>query len=247
MNEESYKAEDLQEYTGILTSPDARNEKFKMELKVEDNPVLKERWTEKNVSSIELEFRYNGGPSAMFFHNRHTCPLCLENKECREFESIRKIYDIFYANLHKLQFGDTFSIQAALINNKQSVLPAEIHSFERYQPLWVACTAKQLRLDDTPEGINKKYALEQQRLQQEREAEEKRIEEEEKRIEEEERRKEEEERRKNPGKWEKLEQWLAKYPNIIKIGGALLGATVLNQILLIFKGLKYIYRLIFPN
>ena len=216
MNEEPYKAGDLQEYTGILTSPDARNEKFKMELKVEDNPVLKERWTEKNVSSIELEFRYNGGPSAMFFHNRQTCPVCLENKECREYERIRKIYDIFYTNLHRLQFGDTFSIQAALINNRQSMLPAEIHSFENYQPLWVACTVKQLRLDDTPEGINKKYELEQQRLQREQEEEEKR--------------KEDEEQAQKDAKWrkikEKIHEFFGKSPYITQIITSVIGGLI---------------------
>ena len=55
MNEEPYKSGDLQEYSGILTSDDARNERFKMELKVEDNPVM-ERWTQKDKSTIELEF-----------------------------------------------------------------------------------------------------------------------------------------------------------------------------------------------
>ena len=178
MNEQPYDKEHLEKYTGILTSPDARSHTFKMELKAEDNPVLKERWTEKNVSSIELEFRYNGGPSTMFFHNRRTCPLYLENKECRECERIRKIYDIFEANLSQLQFGDTFRIKAALINNDQSVLPAEIRNFENYQPLLVACAESRLRLDDTPEGINKKYELEQQRLQREHEEEERRKEEE---------------------------------------------------------------------
>ena len=166
MNEQPYKVEHLQEYTGILTSDDARSEKFKMELKVEDNPVM-ERWTQKNESSIELEFRYNGGPSTMFFHNRHTC----ETIECPKCERMQERYDIFSGNLDHLQFGDTFRITAALINNKQSVLPAEIHSFENYQPLLAACTEYKLRLDDTPEGINKRYEREQQRLQRERDAE----------------------------------------------------------------------------
>ena len=169
MNEHPYKAEHLQDYTGILTSSDARGGKFKMELKAEGNSIM-ERWTQKDKSTIELEFRYNGGPSTMFFHDRHTC----KRIDCPECERIRKIYNIFEDNLHNLQFGDTFKIQAALINNKQSVLPAEIHNFERYQPLWVACTEYLLRLDDTPEGVNKKYEREQQRLQREREAEEKR-------------------------------------------------------------------------
>ena len=100
MNEQPYKVEHLQEYKGILTSHDTHNGRFKMELKVEDNPVLKERWTKKNVSSIELEFRYNGGPSTMFFHNRFACPLYMENKECRECERMSKIYDIFYKKIY---------------------------------------------------------------------------------------------------------------------------------------------------
>ena len=47
MNEQRYKVEHLQDYTGILTNHNWRNGTFKMELKVEDNPVLKDRWTEK--------------------------------------------------------------------------------------------------------------------------------------------------------------------------------------------------------
>ena len=116
----------------------------------------------------------------MFFHNMRTCPNNLQRVDCNECERMRKIYDIFSENLYPLRFGDTFKIQAALINNDQSVLPAEIHSFENYQPLLAACTEYPLRLDDTPEGINKKYEREQQRLQREREEEEKRMEDEEK-------------------------------------------------------------------
>ena len=66
MNELPYKVEHLREYTGILTR-NFSNGKFKMELKLEDNPVVKERWTEKNKSSIELEFLYNMGLSTSFF------------------------------------------------------------------------------------------------------------------------------------------------------------------------------------
>ena len=66
MNELPYKVEHLREYTGILTSKFS-NGNFKMELKVEDNPVLKGRWTEKNVSSVELNFHYNLGPSSSIF------------------------------------------------------------------------------------------------------------------------------------------------------------------------------------
>ena len=52
MNEQRYKEEHLQEYTGILTSLEAQNGRFKMELKAEDNPVL-ERSIEK---IIEINF-----------------------------------------------------------------------------------------------------------------------------------------------------------------------------------------------
>lgn len=240
MNEQPYKVEHLQEYTGILTSPDARNGKFKMELKVEDNPVL-ERSIEKIESSIELEFYYNMGLSTLFFHDIHTCPSNYnQDKQCRECENIKDIHRKFEANLSQLQIGDTFKIKAGLINDKNSELPVKIQSFKDYEPLTAACTEYWLRLDDTPEGINKKYELEQQKLQREREAEERR-------IEEEKRRKEEEERRKKAEKWDKLEQWLAKYPNILKIGLVIIGATVLNQIPNIVKFVKYIYRLFVSN
>ena len=232
MNEQPYKEEHLQEYTGILTSGDARNERFKMELKVEDNPVM-ERWTQKDKTAIELEFKYNGGPSTMFFHNR-PC----EKTECPECERMRKRYDIFYENLYDLQFGDTFRIKAALINNDQSVLPAEIHNFESYQPLWVACTEYRVRLDDTREGINKRYEREQQRSQQERE-------EKERRKEEEERRKIEADKAKRREKWDRLEQMFAKYPYTIAIGVAIIGTS------LTYEGLRFIGKkivsLIFPN
>ncbi len=240
MNEQPYKVEHLQKYKGLLTSLEPQNGRFRMELKVEDNPVIKERWAEKNESTIELEFRYNGGPSVMFFHNRFTCPNYLERVDCDECERMQKMYDVFAENLYHLQFGDTFRIEAALINNDQSVLPAEIHSFENYQPLLAACTNRRLRLNDTPEGINKRYEREQQRLQEALEAEVKRREDEEKR-------KEEADKAKRKEKWDRLEQWLAKYPNTLKIGVTILGATVLNQIDHIFKGLKFLFKLIFPN
>ena len=237
MNEQPYKVEHLQEYTGILTSPDARGEKFQMELKVEDNPIM-DRWAQKDKSAIELEFRYNGGPSTMFFHNRQTCENYLQRVDCNECERIQNMYDIFASKLSRLQFGDTFRINAALINNKQSVLPAEIHNFERYQPLLVACTEYRLRLDDTPEGIKKKHEREQQRLQQERE-------EEERRREEEEKRKIEADKAKRREKWDRLEQRFAKYPYTIAIGIAIIGTS------LTYEGLRFIvkkiFSLILPN
>ena len=72
MNELPYKVKDLQDYTGILTQH-VDLDKFKMELKVEDNPVLKKS-VEEIDSSIELVFHYNLGTSTLFFHNIHRCP-----------------------------------------------------------------------------------------------------------------------------------------------------------------------------
>ena len=228
MSEQRYKMEDLQEYTGILTSPDARGEKFKMELKVEDNPIMK-RWTQKNESTesaIELEFRYNFGPSLMFFpHNIHACRI----ENCNECEGIRKIYDKFEANLYHLQFGDTFKIRAALINNDRSVLPGEVHNFENYQPLLAAGTESPLRLPDTPEGIKKKYELEQQRLQQEQE----------KKANEEQAQKD----AKRTKREESIKQFLGKSPNTNQIIVTVIGTTIANQIPNIIKFAKYIYRL----
>ena len=212
MNEQPYKVEHLQEYTGILTSPDARRDQFKMELKVEDNPIM-ERCTQKNGSTIELEFRYNGGPSTMFSHNTHAC----QKIDCPECARLRKIYDIFYENLDHLQFGDTFKIKAALISDKQSVLPAEIHNFENYQPLLVACTEHQLRLDDTPEGIKKKHEREQQRLQQE----------EEKKANDEQA---EKDARRTKRK-ESIQHFLGKRPNLNQIIVVVIATTIANQIL----------------
>ena len=215
MNKQPYDKNHLQEYTGILTSDDARSERFKMELKAEDNPVM-ERWTQKGKSTIELEFRYNLGPSTMFFHNMHTCPNNLQRVDCNECERMRKMYDVFVSNLYALHFGDTFKIKAALINNDESVLPAEIHSFENYQPLLVACTANQLRLDDTPEGIKKKYEREQQRLQREHEEEEKR--------------REDEEQAQKDARWrkikEKIHEFFGKSPYITQIITSVIGGLI---------------------
>lgn len=239
MNEQRYKAKHLREYIGILTS-EIGNSRFKMELKVEDNPVLKERWTEKNVSSIELEFYYDRDPSVSFFHAIFSCPKHSKNEQCDECDNVKDQYYQTRDNLKRLQVGDTFRIKAALFKDGRSTLPPEVIDFKNYQPLMVACNEYSLRLPDTPVGINKKYKLEQQRLQREREAEEKRNEEEEKC-------KEEADKAKRREKWERLEQWLAKYPNTLKIGVTILGATVLNQIDQIFKGLKFLFKLIFSN
>ena len=237
MNEQRYNKEHLQEYTGILTSSDELTEKFQMELKAEDNPVM-ERWTQKDKSTIELEFRHNGGPSTMFFHNRHTC----ETIECPECERMQKRYDIFSGNLYHLQFGDTFRIKAALINNDKSLLPAEIHNFESYQPLLVACTEYQLRLPDTPEGINKKHEREQQRLQQEAEAEKKR--------------KEDKEQAQTDAKQtkrkENIKQFFGESPYITQIlvlviGGVIAGVILTTIVEPIPRLFMYLYRLIFPN
>ena len=230
MNEQPYKSEHLQEYWGILTSDDARGERFKMELKAEDNPVM-ERWTQKDKSAIELEFRYNGGPSTMFFHNRRTCENYLQGVDCNECERIQNMYNIFASNLSRLQFGDTFRINAALINNKERVLPAEIHNFESYQPLLVACDGYSLRLPDTPEGINKKYVREQQRLQQE----------EDKKANDEQAEKDARRRKRK----ESIQHFLGKRPNLNQIIVVVIATTIANQILprIFIK----IYHLLFPN
>ena len=237
MNEQPYKVEHLREYTGILTSQFS-NGKFKMELKVEDNPVLKERWTEKNASSIELNFHYNLGPSSVFSHHIFSCPKYNKQEQCDDCDNITGIDKIFGTNLKYLQVGDTFRIRAALFKDDGSTLPGEIKDFKNFQPLIVACEENRIRLPDTPEGINKKYELEQQRLQREREDEVKRKEEEEKR-------KIEADKAKGREKWVRLEQKFAKYPYTIAIGVAIIGTS------LTYEGLRFIgkkiYSLIFPN
>ena len=223
MNEQPYKTEHLQDYQGILTSDDARSERFKMELKAEDNPVL-ERSIEKIESSIELEFYYNMGHAMLFFHDIFSCPSYREKKECHECEKMREIDRKFSSNIKNLQVGDTFKIRAVLINNARSVLPREINNFKSYEPLIVACDEYSLRLPDTPEGINKKYALEQQRLQREQEEEEKS--------------KEDEKQGKKDAKWreriEKFQQFFGESPYITQIItstiGGLIGGIILTTI-----------------
>ena len=130
MNELPYKVEHLRKYIGILTSKFS-NGKFKMELKVEDNPVLKERWTEKNASSIELNFHYNLGPSSVFSHPIFSCPKYSKQEQCDDCDNIIGIDKIFETNLKHLQIGDTFEIMAALLKDGRSTLPGEIKDFKK--------------------------------------------------------------------------------------------------------------------
>ena len=229
MNEHRYKEKHLQDYQGILTSHNRHNGTFKMALKVENNPVL-ERSIEKIESSIQLEFYYNMGLSTLFFHDIHACPL-RDTKKCPNCEDIKDRHYKFDANLDRLQVGDTFRIKAALINDKVSELQVRIQSFKDYEPLTAACTEYSLRLPDTPEGINKKYELEEQKLQREREEEQRRKEKEENRI-------KEKDRRKKQEKWDRIEEWLGKRKNIQKfLLGYLVGilSLLIPLILMIHK------------
>ena len=231
MSEERYKEEHLQEYTGILTGHNNHNGKFKMELKVEDNPVL-ERSIEKIESSIELEFYYNMGLSTLFYHDIHTCPSNYDPyPECHECKDIKDRHYKFEANLHQLQIGDTFKIKAALINGKLSELLVRIQSFKDYEPLTAACTEYSLRLDDTIEGINNKKEIEEQKLQREQE-----------RASNEEQAQKEAKRRKRK---ESIKQFLGKSPNTNQIIVTVIGTTIANQILP--RIFKYIYRLFLSN
>ena len=222
MNEQPYNAEHLREYTGILTS-EFSGGRFKMELKVEDNPVL-ERSVEKIESSIELEFYYDWNPSTSFFHAIFSCPKHSKNEQCDECDNVKDKYYQTVNNLKPLQVGDTFRIMAALFKDRRSTLPPEVIDFKNYQPLMVACDKSPLRLPDTPEGINKKYALEQQRLQREREEEEKS--------------KENEEQAQKDAKWEKrkekFQQFFGDSPHITQIItstiGGLIGGIILTTI-----------------
>ena len=214
MSEHRYKAEDLQEYTGILTSG-IGNSRFKMELKVEDNPVL-ERSVEKIESSIELEFYYDWDPSTSFFHAIFSCPKHSKNEQCDECDNVKDKYYQTENNLKRLQVGDTFRIMAALFKDRRSTLPPEVIDFKNYQPLAVACDEYSLRLPDTPAGINKKYELEQQRLQEEHEAEEKR--------------KEDEEQAQKDARWrkikEKIHEFFGKSPYITQIITSVIGGLI---------------------
>ena len=164
MNERRCKPEHLRLYRGVLTSG-VQNDRFKMELKVEENPVLQR--SKEIEPSIELEFIYNYSYSLQFFHNIHSCRI----ENCSECEEVRKRYFRFETDLSSLQLGDTFKISAALINNDYSELPQEIGDFKAYGPLLVACpdyyNQGSLRLPDTIEGINiKREHLEQKERRQ---------------------------------------------------------------------------------
>ena len=153
MNERRYKYEHLRLYRGVLTS-EVQNGNFKMELKIEDNPVLEK--SEKIEFSIELEFKFDYLYSLQFFHNIHSCQI----EKCSECEKVESRYSKFERDISSLQLGDTFEISAALINNGYSELPREIGDFKAYESLLVACpnyySQNTLRLPDTIEGINKK-------------------------------------------------------------------------------------------
>ena len=235
MNEHPYKVEHLREYTGILTSKFS-NSRFKMELKVEDNPVLK-RSVEKIESSIELEFYYDWNPSTSFFHAIFSCPKHSKNEQCDECDNVKDKYYQTENNLKPLQVGDTFRIMAALFKDRRSTLPPEVIDFKNYQPLMVACDKSPLRLPDTPEGINKKYELEQQRLQREQEEEEKSKEDEEQAQ------KDAKTRKRN----ESIQQFFGKRPNLNQIIVTVIGTTIANQIPNIVKFVKYISRLFVSN
>ena len=234
MSEQPYKTKHLQDYTGILTSGFS-NGRFKMELKVEDNPVL-EKSIGKIDPSIELEFYYNMGVSTLSFHDIHSCPN--RNGNCPECEKIKDKHYKFETNLDHLQVGDTFKIKAALINNKQSELPVSIPSFKDYERIIVACSEYWLRLDDTPEGINKKYELEQQRLQQESD----------KKANQEQAEKDTKRRKRK----EIVKQFWGKRPYITQIiisaiGGVIGGIILATIVSPIPRILKYLYHLLSPN
>ena len=239
MNERRFNKEHLRFYRGILTSK-FQNDKFKIKLKVEDNDIL--RRSKAIESSIELEFIYDYFRSPQFFHNIHSCQI----EKCSDCENVRRRYSRFEMDLSSLQLGDTCEIRAALINNNCSELPREIGNFKAYEPLLVACpdyyVQSSLRLPDTSEGINKKYELEQQRWQAEREAEERHkadVEQAKKDV-------------KKQRRTERIQQFFGESPIITTIIATAIGsviagivlATIFNPIPRLFK---YLYHLIFPS
>ena len=234
MSKHSLEQEHLQDYTGILTSHNRNNGNFKMALKVEDNPVLKGS-SEKIEPNIELEFYYNMGLSTLFFHDIHSCPN--QNGRCPECEDIKDKHLKFEANLERLQVGDTFSIKAALVHNKQSELPVKIH-FKAYERIIVACTESWLRLDDTPEGIQKKVEIEEQRLQREQDE----------KTNEEQARKDARRRKRK----ESIQRFFGKRQNLNQIivsviGGVIAGIILTTLVNPIPSLLRDIYHFLFPN
>lgn len=150
MNEKRYDKKHLKPYQGVLTS-EVQNGRFKMELKVEDNDVLKR--SEKIESSIELDFKYDYSFSPQFFHNIHSC----QTENCSKCEEVRSAYYRYELDIIKLQLGDTCEIKAALVNNNCSELPREIRDFKAYGTLLVASPEYYQgppRLRDTKEGAN---------------------------------------------------------------------------------------------
>lgn len=213
MSEGRYNREHLKPYQGILTS-EVQNGSFKMALKVEDNDILKR--SKEIGDSIELGFKYDYSYSSQFFHNIHLCQI----EKCSECEEVRTRHYRFKTDLNSLQLGDTFEISAALINNRCSELPREIGNIKLYEPLLVACpdyyNQGSLRLPDTPEGIKRKYDLEQQRLQLKREAEE--------------RREVDEKQAQKDAKWRKrkeaIHQFFGKSPYITQIITSVIGGLI---------------------
>ena len=231
MNEHPYKVEYLREYTGILTSKFS-NSRFKMELKVEDNPVLK-RSVEKIESSIELEFYYDWTPSTSFFHAIFSCPKHSKNEQCDECDNVKDKYYETENNLKPLQVGDTFRIMAALFKDSRSTLPPEVIDFKNYQPLMVACDKSPLRLPDTPGGIKKKVELEEQRLQREQDE----------KANQEQTQKDTRSRKRK----DSIKQYFGERPNTNQIIVTVIGTTITNQIPNLVKFVKYISRLFVSN
>ena len=205
-----------------------------MELKVQDNDVLKRSKTTK--SSKVVEFLCDYTYSLQFFHNIHLCQI----ENCSDCDNTQKRYSRFEIDLSSLQLGDEFKISAALTNGHESMLPPEIEDIGAYQPLLVACpeyyNQNTLRLPDTIEGINiKREHLEQK----EKEAEE--VVEKEKEVEEKRKRKQWINRWKDPVN--RLNQHLKEYkPTYTLISGLLGGGLFIKYILPLFT--KYLLPLI---
>ena len=228
MNERRCKPEHLRPYQGVLSS-EVQNGRFKMELKVEENPVLQR--SKEIEPSIELEFIYDYSYSLQFFHNIHSCQI----ENCSVCETTRKRYSKVETDLSSLQLGDTFKISASLMSNNYSDLQQEIGDFKAYGPLLVACpeyyNQGSLRLPDTIEGINKKREYMEQK--------EREVEEEEKKAKEKE---EEEAERLKKQRWRNRFDRFEQYPNTVKIIITVLITTFANQIPFIVKVLKNIFQ-----